>query len=213
MTIARVARLRRQSEWTRPLSVLGNAADHRTPAAPLIEPVKPPETAQGSQQNPLVVPEGSRHAEGDPATGTEKAAQIVSEQIQAPVNNGDKTPTQDPHRAPPGEIASITAAPLPAPASDDRSPAASVTVAIGAVSTEPKGTAIAYTITNPAASLVDLLFIRCNAIDPKGAVVGSAFDYVENIPGGQQVKRVVRMPSDVVPQGGTFTCAIDAAAQ
>ncbi len=121
--------------------------------------------------------------------------------------------TDDAHETPSGDMVSIAMGKPPiAAASVSGSATPVLTIAIADVMTHPEGTTIAYTITNPATSLVDLLFVRCDAIDPKGTIVGSVFDYVENIPAGQQVKRVVRIPSDIT-SGQSFSCANDAATQ
>ena len=114
----------------------------------------------------------------------------------------------DAYRANPGETASMVMAPPPGPASDN--PTTLVTISVNDVATQPEKTTIGYTITNLAASPVDILFIRCNAVDPRGAIVGSVFDYVVNIPAGQEIKRFVHMSNDLA-SGQTFSCANDAA--
>ena len=166
-------------------------------------------------QNPPASADANREAVPDLGRKEERPAPVASNQTKGPVGGGYGAlkSIDEPHRAPPGETASIAAAPLPGTGSVDDNPATLVTIAIGDVSAEPEGTTIAYTITNPASAPVDLLFIRCNAVDPKGAIVGSAFDYVENIPAGQRVKRSVRLPSDLTTSGQTFSCANDAATQ
>ena len=171
------------------------------------------EVVRRAAPSPLASPDATRQAVTDIASKAERPAPVASKDVEAPVNsqNGALDTIEDPHRAPPDATASIVVAPPPGSASVDENPATLVTIAIGDVSAKPEGTTIAYTITNPATAAVDLLFVRCNAVDPKGTIVGSAFDYVENIPAGQQVRRSVRLSSDLTISGQTFSCANDAA--
>ncbi len=139
-----------------------------------------------------------------------KAAQPgPSNAVRAPISSGDVSlGNGDAHRPNPGETASMVMAPPPAATSDN--PATLVTIAVNDVSSQREKTTIGYTITNLAASHVDILFIRCNAVDPRGTILGSVFDYVVNIPAGQVIKRSVHMSSDF-GAGPTFSCANDAA--
>ena len=166
-------------------------------------------------QGPLALPDVNRETTPDNGRRADPPAPSASSPTKAPVESGSgalgKIDNTD--RAPPGEEASIVMAPPSGAVPADENPATHVKFAIGDVSTQPEGTTITYTITNPATAPVDLLFVRCNAVDTTGAVIGSAFDYVENIPAGQQVKRVVRVSSDVTLSGQTFSCSNDAATQ
>ena len=173
--------------------------------------------AAGSEiaQSPLASPDGDSRAMPDTTGKADRPAPAASSQIKAPVTSayGALENVDAAHQATSNKTASLVTAPTLGAASADGNPATLATIATGDVSTEPEGTTVAYTITNPAAAPIDILFIRCNAVDPKGTVTGSAFDYVENVPAGQQVKRIVRMPSDIASSGQTFSCANDAVTQ
>ena len=98
---------------------------------------------------------------------------------------------------------------LPVPVPTDGTTSSPIVIAIGEVAAKPQETTIVYTITNSRTSQVDLFFVRCNALDRKGVVVSSVFDYVENIPAGEQIKRVVRMASPLDTAQQSFSCAND----
>lgn len=130
--------------------------------------------------------------------------------------NPDKTPNSkegdvkavpdESLRASPNETASMS---LPVPVPTDGTTSSPITIAIGEVAAKAQDTTIIYTITNSRISPVDLLFVRCNALDYKGVIVGSVFDYVENIPAGEQIKRVVRIASAIGTPQKSFSCAND----
>ena len=119
---------------------------------------------------------------------------------------GVKGVPDDNLRASPNETAAMS---LPVPVPTDGTTSSPVTISIGEVAAKPQETTIVYTITNSRTSPVDLLFVRCNALDRKGSIVGSVFDYVENIPAGEQIKRVVRMASTLDTAQQSFSCAND----
>ncbi len=168
-----------------------------------------------SSLNPPALPEAFRETIPDHDGDAERPVSSASNPTKPSVSNGYGALGKIDGNvgSTPAETASILMAPPSAIVPPDENPSTRVKIAIGDISTKPEGTAIAYTITNAAAAPVDLLFIRCNAVDRDGVVVGSAFDYVENIPAGQQVQRVVQMSSEVTASGQTFSCANDAATQ
>ena len=161
-------------------------------------------------QSPAALPNTNSQVIKDLDSKAKQPGATATSSTKAPISSGDITlgNSGDAHRADPAETASIVMAPPPAPAANN--PATLVTISVNDVSAQPEKTTIGYTITNLAASPVDILFIRCNAVDPRGAIVGSVFDYVVNIPAGQEIKRFVHLSSDF-SSGQTFSCANDAA--
>ena len=160
-------------------------------------------------QSPAALLNAKSQVIADLDSKPEQPRAVASSSTKAPISSEDMSSggKGDAHRANPGETASLVMAPPPA-ASDSQ--ATLVTISVNDVSAVSQKTTIVYTITNLAASPVDILFIRCNAVDPRGNIVGSVLDYVVNIPAGQEIKRLVHMPSDFA-SGHTFSCANDAA--
>ena len=160
--------------------------------------------------SPAALPNANRQVVPDLDSTAKEPGAVASSSTKAPIGSGGAPLGShgDAYRASPGETASMVMAPKPGAAPDN--PGTLVTISVNDVSAQPEKTTIDYTIMNLAASPVDILFIRCNAVDPSGAIVGSVFDYVVNIAAGQEIKRSVHMPSDFA-SGQTFSCANDAA--
>ena len=160
-------------------------------------------------QTPAALPNSKSQVFPDLDSKPEQPSAVASSSTKAAVSSEDTSlgTKGDAHRANPGETASLVMAPPPT-ASDNQ--VTLVTISVNDVSAQPKKTTIGYTVMNLAASPVDILFIRCNALDARGTIVGSVLDYVVNIPAGQEIKRLVHMPSDFA-SGHTFSCANDAA--